>query len=132
MEEIALGDDGLSIALGDDIALGGPDDPGTPTSVDEAELLAREELTEVLDGFKRRAAREEQRFADAADSEYWVALCFQTRAQKEEFLRTTGWGAPDEKYLDGMAVADALDITLDAGVPPEPLLRIDRRLRELT
>jgi len=131
--EFSLGGD--DFALGDDQSLtldGGGDDDGQPTTIDEAEALAKEELSEVLAGFKARSAREEDRFTDTTDSEYWVAVCFQSRAQKDEFLQKTDLMEHGDKYLDGMLLAERLGIQLEAAVPPEPLLRIDRRFRDLS
>jgi len=51
------------------------------------EADSKAEVSAVLQGFKDRAKAEQKRFDLATDSEYWVALCFQSREQKEEFLR---------------------------------------------
>lgn len=132
--ELDLGGTGLDLAMGG-ITLAGADPaddapPMTPDSV-EAEALA--EVSEVLAGFKGRADREEQRYEDATDSEYWVALCFQTRAQKEEFLDKVGWSRDlhGDKYLDGMLMAETLGVELESRVPPLPEARVDSRLARL-
>ena len=78
------------------------------------------ELSELLQGFKGRAAREDQRFTDAVDSEYWVAFCFQTREQKEEFLQKLGLLKTGDKYLDGMQVARIMGIELASRIPDTP------------
>lgn len=53
------------------------------------------------------------------DSEYWVAVCFQSRAQKEEFLRNAGVTADDgDKYLDGVILANKLKIHLTPDTAP--------------
>lgn len=93
------------------------------------EEMAAEETSELLQGFKDRAKREQQRFVQATDSEFWFAICFQTREQKEEFLHK--WlGSLDlgDKYLDGMQVAELLGILLESEVPPMPKLRTDSKL----
>lgn len=130
-DEITLGGDDISLG-GDEISLGGDDaETEAPPTVAEAEAEAEAELSEVLAGFKERAKREESRVENATDSEYWFCLCFQTRDQKDEFLRKMGWWEIGDKYLDGMEVAHALGIRLEADVPPMPQLRIDRRLAAL-
>ena len=68
----------------------------------QVEVEAEEEVSEVLQGFKQRAEREDQRFWDAVDSEYWVCFCFQTRDQKEEFLKKLGLFEMGDKYIDGI------------------------------
>jgi hypothetical protein len=97
----------------------------------EAESEALGEVNQALTRFKKSAQREKQRFADATDSEYWVALCFQTREQKEEFLRKIGWQHLGDQYLNGMLCAEAQGITLTSRIPPMPRYKIDRRYAEL-
>lgn len=68
---------------------------------------------------------------DATDSEYWVAICFQTREQKEEFLRKARLIDLGDKYLDGIAVARVMGIKLQSRIPSLPRLNLDRRLQAL-
>lgn len=91
------------------------------------EAMAEEELGEVLSGFKKRANQENDRFRYAVDSEFWFAVCFQTRDQKEEFLRAIGFdmNLEGDKYLDGMALARALGIKLTSPIPRVPEFRVD-------
>ena len=77
----------------------------------------------MLSGFKGRAQVENQRFLDATDSEYWFAVCFQTREQKEEFLEKLKLMEIGDKYLDGMEVAKALGIELESRVPDLPRVK---------
>ena len=83
----------------------------------DPEAFAKAELNEVQKGFIARAKAEEARRVLTTDSEYWVCLCFQTRAQVEAFLRESGWGKPEAKYVDGRKVAAELEIAL----PPDPV-----------
>jgi len=103
----------------------------TDLQAEDIEAVAEAEITSVLAGFKDRARKEEARFIDAVDTEHWVCLCFQTREQKEEWLRKTGLAELGDKYLDGMRVADEMGITLTSPVPPMPKLRIDKRFEDL-
>lgn len=88
-------------------------------SIDELESEAAAESNEILESFKQRAANENERLLDATDSEFWVAVCFQTREQKDEFLRKSGLQKIGDKYLDGIKVAKQMGIALDTPVPPE-------------
>ena len=74
---------------------------------------AKEEISETLRAFKDRNAAEQKRRLEATDSEFWCALCFETRAQKEEFLTKLGLMALGDKYLDGRLVAAKLGIILE-------------------
>lgn len=67
-----------------------------------------EETSKTLEEFKAREQKEAQRFQDATDSEYWVALVFLNRADKEAFLAEHGLDAIGDKYLNGYEVADVL------------------------
>ena len=63
-----------------------------------------EVISATLASFKERAKKERKRYVDATDSEYWVALCFQSREAKEQFLRDHALDDLGDKYLDGAAV----------------------------
>ncbi len=86
--------------------------------VERLEAKAAEETNEIMTAFEARAKNEQARLLDATDSEFWVAMCFQTREQKDEFLRKAGLLPLGDKYLDGMKVAKAMGITLESPVPP--------------
>lgn len=73
----------------------------TPASMNQ-------ETSATLEAFKEREREESKRFQDATDSEYWVALVFATRADKEAFLREHGLARLGDKYLNGYEVAEVL------------------------
>lgn len=92
----------------------------------------KQELNELQQAFKNAADRENTRFWDAVDSEFWFAICFQTREQKEEFLQALKLLDLGDKYLDGMKVAKRLQITLKSRVPHIAKLKeSDKSLEEL-
>ena len=68
------------------------------------------ELTELQQAFRARRDQEAGRFRAATDSEFWFAVCFESRAEKEAFLRAAGLFECGDKYLDGRAVAERLGI----------------------
>lgn len=78
----------------------------TGDNAKDAEL----ELDAVQAGFRARNKQEMGRFVEATDSEYWVAVCFRTRGEKEAFLRAAGLAHLGDKYLDGAAVAAVLGV----------------------
>jgi hypothetical protein len=39
-------------------------------------------------------------------------VCFQSRAQVEEFLQKSGWAPADAKYLDGQKLARKVGVSL--------------------
>lgn len=81
------------------------------TGVEEIDTKA--ELNALQIGFRERKAREAERFKNATDSEFWVALCFRTREQKEQFLKVAKLIEHGDKYLDGELVAKILNIPLE-------------------
>ena len=70
------------------------------------------EFTALEQGYRNRAKAESDRFKRATDSEFWVAVCFTTREEKERFLHAAGLTDLGDKYLDGQTVADRLNIDL--------------------
>ncbi len=100
--------------------------PKAPEKTKEAVIISPEQLEEgiaddmsgILTAFKERAQDENARLLDATDSEFWFAVCFQTREQKEEFLKKMGLLDIGDKYLDGLKVAAKLGIKLESPVPP--------------
>jgi hypothetical protein len=96
----------------------------------EAETL--QEVNDILAGFKSRQATEQARYEDAVDSQFWIAICFQTSEQAEEFLKKTGWLDIGEKYLDGLEVAQRMGINLTSDIPPIQRFKIDSTLLEMS
>lgn len=64
-------------------------------------------------GIDQRRKDEDKRFRQATDSEYWFAVCFEDRAQKEAFLAALPNARQiGDKYIDGKALAKAMGIDL--------------------
>ena len=82
------------------------------------EEASTQEISAVLAAFKLRAKNEQERFLIATDSEYWVGVCFQTRAQKEAFLEGVNLLQHGDKYLDGELLARRMGIALPAADVP--------------
>lgn len=103
-------------ALGDE-----PDEVPDPLAAiaytGNAEVDSLAEVTELQAAFRKRKKDESRRFELATDSEYWCAFVFQTRDQKETFLKAVGLLAYGDKYLDGELVAEKLGIKLPAEIP---------------
>ena len=106
--------------------------PATPETPAALESQAARVESDLLRSFKEKAGREDARYLDATDSEFWVAICFQTRAQKEEFLQKAGLESLGDKYLDGEAVARALGVMLESPVPLARSFKLDRTFFDLT
>jgi hypothetical protein len=70
------------------------------------------ELDALEAAFRDRRRQEDRRFKQATDSEFWVAVCFASRQQKEAFLARAGLAEIGDKYLDGVRVAEKLGVDL--------------------
>ena len=67
------------------------------------------------------------------DSEYWAAVCFETRAQKEAFLKALDVFRQGDKYLDGLEVARRMGIELPSGdFPYRSEAKPDKKLNALS
>ena len=91
------------------------------------EIDSKLELDEVKKGFRERAKDEGNRFTLATDTEYWACICFQTREQKDAFLKALQLFELGDKYLDGQEVAEVLGVKLPkADVPYNTSSKIDK------
>lgn len=70
------------------------------------------ELDALAIGFRERTKREDERFRLATDSEFWFALCFKSREDKDAFLKAARLMHIGDKYLDGRAAAVVLGVDM--------------------
>lgn len=126
----ALSFDAPAVDLFDE-GVGGPD-PGANEPQDEE--IPGEKLPRLRTAFEQRTQREHDRFHDAVDSEFWVAFCFQTRAQKEEFLLKLGIleSLDADKYVDGLEAARVLGVKIESPSPVWREAKASKRLSDLT
>ena len=82
---------------------------------DELGPDAAKEMSALQAGFKSRAQKEKKRFEQATDSEFWFAVCFKSREEKEAFLKAMKISKRlmGDKYIDGHMWAKMLDVDLD-------------------
>lgn len=90
------------------------EDPVVPAEGSLAEDAA-EEMSELESAYVKRRKDEDKRKRAAVDSEYWFAVCFRTREDKERFLGAAGArkGIHGDKYLDGYALAKLLGVDME-------------------
>lgn len=105
-----------------------------PEPTGDAEIDSAADLDAVQSGFRARAADEARRFALATDSEYWGAICFQTREQRDAFFAAIKCLdlVVDARYFDGCEIARRMGISLPgANVPYRAEPKLDPVLVEL-
>jgi hypothetical protein len=66
------------------------------------------ELSAMQSAYRDRAKAEADRFTRATDSEFWFAVCFTSREEKEAFLQEFGLIRLGDKYIDGRDAAKTL------------------------
>lgn len=74
--------------------------------LEQLESEGLEAVGEIEKSFRERMKQENSRFRDMCDSEYWFAVCFTSREQRNEFLEKIGID-PELKYIDGREMAKA-------------------------
>jgi hypothetical protein len=110
------------------------EDPlGNVEYVGDVEEDSAEEISAALQAIKREKAERRDHYRLLTDTEFWFAVCFQSREQKEEFLEKAGWtraGLAD-KYIDGLALARLLQVDVEPIPLPIPeRQRAPKGLRE--
>jgi hypothetical protein len=85
---------------------------------DDADTTMSEALRAVIE--RKKASME--RFRVASDPEFYFCVCFQSREQKEDFLKKAGWESIGDggRFLNGLEVARRLNIGIEV-LPIEPL-----------
>lgn len=89
------------------------------------------EASALLQGFRERAKQEAERFTLATDSEFWVAIGFQSREQKDVFLQVMEWFQLGDKYLDGTQIAALMGIELPKVELANKKVKADKKLKPL-
>lgn len=90
------------------------------TLTDDLQANMDEGMSAALQEIIQRKKATQERFRVATDSEFFFCLVFQSRDQKDDFLRLIHWEDLGDKYLNGLEVARRLNIPLQV-VPIEPL-----------
>lgn len=85
-----------------------PSPPGEQVPLN-AEADSQAELNEMQLAFRQRMKAEEERRRRATDSEFWFAVCFSSREEKEDFLRQFKLMRHGDKYLEGPVVKRILE-----------------------
>ena len=110
------------------ISYDGPDplDQVRQTGDVEADSLAEVAMVEKTVAQRKEVAEQDRR-RYAADADFWLGAVFQSRGQKEAFLRALPQLPCDEgQYVDGRYLAQLLGIELpEVAIPSSPRKRIN-------
>jgi hypothetical protein len=91
-------------------------------STTRCDLDAEKEVTEVIEGMRKRATEEKARVGAATESEYWCQIVFQSKEQRDAFFEAVGKELLDDQWVDGQKFAASLGVEL----PPGPRLKSNR------
>lgn len=80
-------------------------------TLEEIEDGTLSEFDTLHEGFRERAAKENQRFYDVTNTDYYFVVCFSNNAQLVEFCESVGLN-PDEIYMDGRQFAKKINRAL--------------------
>lgn len=87
-----------------------------------------DELAVALDVLLTNKKGKNEAYRVANDDEFWLAICFQSEEQKFQFLELSGWIALGDKYIDGLKVAQRLNLAVEPIAMPKPkMTRISRK-----
>ena len=94
--------------------------------IDDVETDSLAETSTALAAIVANKQRQRAFAKIESDTEFWFAVCFQSRAQKEEFLEKAGWTGlvQGDKYLDGLEVSRAMEVDIEPIFLPIPTRRI--------
>ncbi|XAO35606.1 hypothetical protein SEA_MORGANA_172 [Gordonia phage Morgana] len=80
---------------------------------DDLAVDCRLEFDALADAFRRGPDSDwYERHGAIDDSSHWFAVAFDSRADKDKFLRLSGWDTVGNKYLDGSKLAQVHQIEL--------------------
>ena len=99
-----------------------PDDDDTvPLPLgDDVEADVAVEMTETLRLLLEHKKRQRDLYRISNDDEFWLAICFQSREQKEAFLAALKLADLGDKYIDGLQVAQRLGVAIEPVPLPKP------------
>lgn len=101
--------EGVDLSFGEDAK----ESPPLPDSFEDA---VKEETSEFLQAFRKRAKDEELRKNQNISTDYWFAVYFANQEQRDAFLRKVKLiEMMDDQYIDGQTFADALNIKIPHG-----------------
>lgn len=99
-----------------------PDPLADSVPTGDLEGDTKRELNKVEQGFRERAAQEQERFLAATETSFYCCLVFDSGAQCDAFLQATGLDkGQSDLFVDGRVLAKQMGIEL-----PAPVIKFDR------
>lgn len=79
---------------------------------DTTEEAADNEMAAIESFIKDQRKDEREQWRLMTDPDFWCCIVFQSRDQRDEFLRAVGLASLGPKYLNGLTVAHRLGVSL--------------------
>jgi hypothetical protein len=92
---------------------------GLPEYDGDLQASSDREMSAVEAEIEANRAASAERFRIGTDAGYFCVLCFQTEAQKLDFLKAAKWDDLGDYYLNGLEIAHRLGVPIDV-IPIEP------------
>jgi len=95
--------------------------PGLPViKSDDVEFVVNQETDDMMASIRENRKNNAERFRDIEAGEFWFCVCFQSRSQKDEFIKKLleKYSPGDnverfgDKYLSGLELAEMLGIDI--------------------
>lgn len=75
-----------------------------PMGMEELEAAFASDIDELHRAFRERTSKENKRFKDVYDTDYYFTVCFSNQEQMVEFCESVGLNS-DQIYIDGREFA---------------------------
>lgn len=75
-------------------------------------LQNEEQAKEIKSAFIQGIESNAKKFQQETDMEFFICIAFQSREQKEDFLKQKGWDNLSDKYFAGKQIADVEGIKI--------------------
>lgn len=112
-----------------------PENPlDTMEYTDDPEIDSNRQAELTLEALNNKARKKalQEKLRLTTDSEYWCAFCFETREQKDAFLKALDVFDDGDKYIDGVSVAKRMGIALPgANMDYRPTARPNKKLESM-
>lgn len=100
-------------------------------ATDDPEEAAENEVSAALQHILDEKKQKRDAYRTMLDHEFWCAICFQNREQKEAFLKAIGILDLGDKYIDGLKVAQRLGVEVEpVNLPMKDVRAAPKLLRD--
>lgn len=78
----------------------------------DPEQNVNNELSEVLRAIQTAKKERRDAYRVLTDNNFYAVVCFQSEAQRDEFLVKSGWAEPGTRFINGLKVAERIGVEI--------------------